>query len=784
MPGIDTHRNIAAAVSQRLENASSARGEGNETQGKIRLANCVAGHAWKNAKVPSARKAPTRATTTPGERHHDASMHDVEALQADAMSNTPARGEESEARKSDTFGIDAHRLNADLVSGTKRFLDHYGHAKKREQAVEHRKHYQIAEVSFVRDDGCIDKEERFVRVDKARAQRTQERNKKDGERVKRAYNHLSSWLREMADRPRKTGSKYGSRKGGGSLVAPATLMPVEQLGVAVGSGKLITGAIRSGAMSEQPGLLPSLSPASDALALAGMSGVIGDAMEAADLALSVSSIKAQAKADLLHHREDALRFRRLLGKATAAEAEAYLAFDTAAARLISPTAEQQRADAVIRDIAIKGLGIQPVSSGVALAAQVTGYAMPVSAAAVSVVAGPLAVVAGAVDLHQARQEYLRRGAQSATAWDRKQVMASVSKDFEERSGAGVLAGAMASLDGQQDRSIRQAKREKGFAKIRAARAGAAIGGGISGTVLAGVVLGGVVAASVATPAGVVLALPILAASAALAVRSVRQHRAEHTSKWRERAAAAAIQGMTRKELEQALCKPAGDESAQVTVSLAEGEYLAGEDRFAGERTINFDVRENEYVGLHIFGLQIRDLIRDRDEKAAGPWIETLKGLGVDSVRLLAICKVASAKPVHQQLDFIKSHLAPALGMKYRMTGSQALPHPSVFLGRFQNALLAAGVEKNPLPTTSEYGRVREALVEQLGDEAEGMAAFKASIGEFLRKTEKLPASPLRSHLQAVLALDGLLASGTPLPEIDPDLAVELFSAPQYRFLRA
>ena len=135
MPGIDTHRNIAAAVSQRLENAGSARHEGNEAQGKIRLADCVVGQPqpWKNAKVPSARKAPTRATTAPGERHHDEHRrrHNVQAVEADAMSNTPARGEESEARKSDTFGIDAHRLNADLVSGTKRFLNHYGHAKKR-----------------------------------------------------------------------------------------------------------------------------------------------------------------------------------------------------------------------------------------------------------------------------------------------------------------------------------------------------------------------------------------------------------------------------------------------------------------------------------------------------------------------------------------------------------------------------------------------------------------------------------------------------------------------------
>ena len=173
--------------------------------------------------------------------------------------------------------------------------------------------------------------------------------------------------------PRKTGGNYGSRKGAVPLVAPATTMPIEQLGVALASGRLVIGAVRSAVVNEVVGPLPSLSPAGDALALAGISGVVADAMESADLVLNLVSTKAQAKANFLHHREDALRFRRLLGKATPAEAEAYLAFDTAAARLIGPTAEEQATEAVIRDIAIKGLGIQPVSSGVSLAAQVAGY---------------------------------------------------------------------------------------------------------------------------------------------------------------------------------------------------------------------------------------------------------------------------------------------------------------------------------------------------------------------------------------------------------------------------
>lgn len=455
----------------------------------------------------------------------------------------------------------------------------------------------------------------------------------------------------------------------------------------------------------------------------------------------------------------------------------YLAFRAAGDRLIAPTVEEQAADAIAIDLGLKGVLFNPASTSVALGAQIAGHVAPVSAAAVGMAAGPLGMLAGGADLHQARQEYLRRVAQTAAALQRKQVMEAVLNEFKEHPGASVLSGAMASLDRQQDRLIWQAKREKGFAKIRAIRAGAAIGGGAFGTAFASAALAGLVAASAATPAAALLAVPPLAGGGAIAWRSLRRHRAEHTSKWRQRAAAAAVLGMSREALEQKLSLPRGHAGAEVTVTLGEGEYLAKEDRFAGERTITFDVHENEYVGLHVFALQIQDLVRNRDGKAAAPWIETLRGLGVDTVQLLAICKVASAMPAHQRLDFIKSQIAPALGMKYRMSGSQVVQHPSVFLKRFRNALVDAGIVKNAPPSPSSYRRVREQLLAQFGDGEEAMAAFKASIGEFLRKTEKLPSSPLRSHLRAFLALDGLTArpeSTTTFPEIMAHQVVEFF----------
>lgn len=778
---VGSHTDTIAPLSPRPAKLGSAQCENWTKRRSIKVADCAVVHAWVNAKVPQTGKAPLRNTAKLEVRHDDAPAPPAGAIQADAMPKAAETAEATNARQDETFGIDADRLNADLVAGTKRFLNHYDQAKQREQAVKHRKHYQLVEVSYVRDDGSIDKEERFVRTKKTRAQLIQERNKKDGESIKQGYNHFSNWLHEKTGKPRKTGTSYGSRKANGSLVAPATLMPAEQSGVAVGFGKLVTGAVRGEATSEQPGLLPSLGAASDALALAGLPSVIADAIEGADGALTLSSTQAQAKANLLRC-EDALRFRRFLGEATAAEAEAYLAFDTAGARLIDPTAEELAADAIAKDGALRNVVLQPSSTFLAGGAQIAGHVTPVSAAAVGVAAGPLSMFAGAFDLHQARQEYLRRVAQAAIASERKQVMASVLEKFKDRPDASVCCGAMASLDGQQDRLIRQAKREKGFAKIRGFRAGAGVAGGLVATVLAGVALGGLITVAALSPLAALLPVAALPAGAAIAWRNFRRHRAEHTSKWRQRAASAAVLGMTREELEQKLSLPAGDQAAEVTVTLGEGEYLADEDRFAGERTMTFNVRENEYVGLHIFALHIQDLVRGGDRKAAAaaaaePWIATLKGMGVDSVRLLAICKAASAKPADQQLDFIKSHLAPALGMKYRMAGSRALPHPSAFLGPFRNALLGAGLDKNVPPSPRDYRDVRKELVAQFADGEEAMAAFKASTTEFLRKTEKLPSSPLRAHLQAFLAMDGLTAqseSGTTLPEIRAHQVVEFF----------
>ena len=189
MPKIGARGNLAVGGPQLPESLGGVRREKWKTQRNIRLADSLVAHTWKNCDAPAARRGVSvGAAIGAREPHDDAVAPSIGAIQRDAVSNAVETDEEMNARETETFGIDANRLNADLVAGTKRFLNHYGHAENRERAVKHRKHYHVVEVSYLRDDGSVDKEERLVRSEKTRAQRIEERGTKDGERVKRTYN--------------------------------------------------------------------------------------------------------------------------------------------------------------------------------------------------------------------------------------------------------------------------------------------------------------------------------------------------------------------------------------------------------------------------------------------------------------------------------------------------------------------------------------------------------------------------------------------------------------------
>ena len=157
--------------------------------------------------------------------------------------------------------------------------------------------------------------------------------------------------------------------------------------------------------------------------------------------------------------------------------------------------------------------------------------------------------------------------------------------------------------------------------------------------------------------------------------------------------------------------------------------------------MKFDARDNEYLGLHVLALQIQDMVGASNYDRNSPYVQLLKALDIDAVKLLAICKAASGKRGDAQLDFIKSQLAPAMGFKLRMgAGSvQALPHVSVFLRHFRQALLAVRERYGSgLDSTDLKAEMRRELAMAYPDPEAGLQAFDSAIKTFLQKTRHLP----------------------------------------------
>ncbi len=218
--------------------------------------------------------------------------------------------------------------------------------------------------------------------------------------------------------------------------------------------------------------------------------------------------------------------------------------------------------------------------------------------------------------------------------------------------------------------------------------------------------------------------------------------------------------MPREELEQKLAgtHPKG---SGLHVKFQEGEYLPGEEHFAGRREMEFHAPNNEYLALHALALRVQDLIlKEGSYDSKSPFIQLLHAVGIDAVRLLAICKAASAKPANVQLDYIKSRIAPRLDMKLRMEGElqqEALPHVSHFLGHFDTAWETAappiymGDDSTPLRSYSAdlYPAIHEELARIYPDPQAGLQAFDTAVGAFLAKAQarNLPETPYLKMLQ-------------------------------------
>jgi hypothetical protein len=433
----------------------------------------------------------------------------------------------------------------------------------------------------------------------------------------------------------------------------------------------------------------------------------------------------------------------------------------AGGKLFEPTLEDASVlDAAVNRVVRTGV-VAPLLSVGGAAVEIANTAVSVTPMA-NVALAPIAVAGGVVKIIEGRHELLRRVDQKARAEGRKERMKAVLKAFGDHPEHGkLLKGLVICLDEQQDRLIRQATREKKYARGRIFERGGTIGGAL-GTVAALGVLAGVGALTAATGGAAAVPLAGLAAGwgGAVAVRNGKRAGAEHTSKWRQRAIRALGFEMSREELEQKLAGTHPDGS-DVEVHFQEGEYLPEEQRFAGRREMKFDARGNEYLGLHVLALQVQDIVKNHDYDRNSPYVGLLEVLGIDPIKLLAICKAASAKPANAQLDFIKSHLAPALGIKVRMEGGvQALPHVSVFLRHFESARSKAFAKVETI--TPEFGHViRRELAAYYPDPIAGLEAFDKVVGTFLNDATPpsetdMPGKIFMEELKDVLK-DGLKA---------------------------
>lgn len=650
----------------------------------------------------------------------------------------------------DAFGMDTGELKAQSEATAKEFSACYRYARRREAAKAGNKNYQEIEISYRGAGGEAVTRVQRIRAKSTYAERLLVGQTKLGARAQTGLNRIGRSVRRLTGRPRKTGSGYASAKSTASLLNEKNQALVDGSSAVQAVAK---GAAGSAAALEGDGIAVELGVANELLGLTAVPFVVSDAMGAADGIVGLRSRSAKAKADL-GYCEPANALRTLLQNATPAEAEAYLLFGDAARRLVTPTREERAIQAVAEDVAAKNMAAQPLSAALTAAIQSASLITDTTGASLGLV--PLSFLSAGLDLHQGKQEHVRRQQQKMAAHERKLAMKGVLDAYRNDKDIALLAGLVASLDGHQDRLIRQARREKRFAGLRMAKGVAGSATATGGAVVAGLVIGGLATAATAGAAAGAAAVPAAVMLGALAARAQYRAKAEHTSKWRQRAAHALSFSISRDVLEQKL---AGTHSQgpELRVAMQEGDYLPESEHFARTREISFDARSNEYLGLQVLALRVQDVVLRRDYDAGSPFMALVHALGIGLVELLAICKAASIKPAAEQLDFIQARLAPAMGIKLRLNGkTQALPHVSVFLEQFEIACQTIS-GSDPVATPQAFWkRVREALVDQFADEKKGLAAFVAATSGFLEKVEQL-SQPQNGQAGLVRRLKAFLA---------------------------
>lgn len=569
-----------------------------------------------------------------------------------------------------------------------------------------------------------------------------------GNKLQIPFNKFARVLRERTGFPRKRGGNYLTDKPKEELLTPGKQVINDYAAAAVAGTRAANQFPAVFAWPEVPDLSADTAPASDGLAgLAVVPSAI-DAVFAGRAYASLCSEKEKAKHDL-NYAKPAEEFTRKLHVATPQDAESFLKFMEAGDKVLAPTQESISIKTAALFRQIRTTGSAPVNAAVA-GIEIANTVAAVVPGATTFVA-PVTVGLGMVEIYEGRHELLRRVDQKAQAMLCKEKMNAVldtaSKDHPDY---GLAKGLVACLNVQQDRLIRQARREKKFARTRIAKGGGAVGGAVGAAAAVGALAAfGALTAVTGGAAAVGAALVAAIGGGAMAARNDLRARAEHTSKWRQRMAQVVALETSREELQAKLSGTVED--TLIRFEQQEGEYLPEGHRFAGTHVLELEARNNEYVGLRILALKVRDMVQAGTYDENSPIVALVHAIGIDPLYLLAICKAAQPKKPEEQLDFIQSKLGLKLGIKLRMAGAtQAPPHVSVFLRHFEVAWDKAfwKDKKGLVPhSTGLYSAIREELVALYPDSQAGMRAFESAIGSFLKNTQRLPQTEFTTLLK-------------------------------------
>lgn len=252
-----------------------------------------------------------------------------------------------------------------------------------------------------------------------------------------------------------------------------------------------------------------------------------------------------------------------------------------------------------------------------------------------------------------------------------------------------LALVVYAVRSQQTRLNRRNKREARMTGAMLFKGIWAPPAALASSTVAVLIVGGVIVTSIPTAGGTTAALALIGPLVYLGATTYKHGKraaAASNEKWRRRAAEIVIQTHSRTALEALIAS-----DAVLHLRVGRGDFVGAMSRhdhgFAGSMELFLDTRSNEYIGLHLLALGLRDMLRN----APGTTPER-KRYFARLVMLLLVCEVPplmlhlilriAQSGLENGLDVVpllKQHLAPYLGLQF---DSADTPHVSVMLSAF------------------------------------------------------------------------------------------------------